>query len=415
MDLIKHLLFNYSILLVCFFIFHIWAERLGFGTSRMLWFYGLFVALLACFLFALPYHHDTFRFDLRVIPILIAGLYHGMGPIFVVFAIFFRGLLEIGDGFYVTILVFGPLGVILWYLHPKFKRFSTGKKYIWGMGLAFSTNLTALLLMGYLGNRVDSVTVWIAYIIIPTLGMGLITYLLEFILQNKVLRDIAIKSKKLEAVEHMGAAISHEVRNPLTSAKGFFQLIQEQENLSDKTREYAFIGISELNQAERVIKDYLTFSKPTLNKMEQIEVSKELDLILSILQPLANQSSVEIVTYYEDKGMLLGDRTKFHQCFINVIKNAIESMPNGGIVTIRTNTFEKNVSIMIEDEGIGMTKEQLERLGEPYYSTKDYKGTGLGMMVVYSIVKAMKGQIKVHSELGMGTTCEFHFPTENKN
>ncbi|MEK3990391.1 ATP-binding protein [Robertmurraya sp. FSL R5-0851] len=86
-------------------------------------------------------------------------------------------------------------------------------------------------------------------------------------------------------------------------------------------------------------------------------------------------------------------------------------MPSGGQLIIRTDKNKKNVTISVIDHGIGMTKEQLDRLGEPYYSTKGSKGTGLGMMVVYSIVKAMNGMIRVQSEVGVGTTFRFIFPS----
>lgn len=84
-------------------------------------------------------------------------------------------------------------------------------------------------------------------------------------------------------------------------------------------------------------------------------------------------------------------------------------MPSGGILKISTEFTQNHIIIQVTDTGIGMSKEVLERLGEPYYSTKGSKGTGLGMMVVYSIVRAMNGSIKVESKLGNGTTFHFRF------
>jgi two-component system, sporulation sensor kinase B len=93
-----------------------------------------------------------------------------------------------------------------------------------------------------------------------------------------------------------------------------------------------------------------------------------------------------------------------------VLKNGIESMPNGGQLWIQAVQDQRNLTIIVKDNGVGMTSEQLDRLGEPYYSTKGSKGTGLGMMVVYSIVNAMNGIIRVQSEVGVGTTFRFSFP-----
>src|SRR5690606_7165823 len=101
--------------------------------------------------------------------------------------------------------------------------------------------------------------------------------------------------------------------------------------------------------------------------------------------------------------------------FVNIIKNSIEAMENGGTITVEVDSTPSNVTIRIHDTGKGMSPEQVERLGEPYYSTKGESGTGLGIMVAYNIVRAMKGTINVKSEVGKGTTFEFTFPAEETN
>ncbi len=222
-----------------------------------------------------------------------------------------------------------------------------------------------------------------------------------------------ILTEKMEAVEQMGAAISHEIRNPLTAAMGFVHLMKEPAISPKKRMEYLSIVKEELESAERVIQNYLTFSKPSLGYIEEIPVKTELLKVINILKPSANQNSVEITTNFAILGSIEGDRQKFHQCFLNVIKNSIESMPRGGHIYIYTHYTKTHIIIEIEDTGVGMSQEQIQRLGEPYYSTKGSKGTGLGMMVVFSIVKAMKGTIRVESEINQGTTFSFTFPTYN--
>jgi two-component system sporulation sensor kinase B len=209
----------------------------------------------------------------------------------------------------------------------------------------------------------------------------------------------------------MGAAISHEIRNPLTAASGFVQLLQDDYLSRQKRKEYLAIVKEELFSAERVIQDYLTFAKPALESLEELNVKSELRQIISILQPLANQNSVEIITDFSIIGFIKGDGQKFRQCFVNVLKNAIESMPHGGYLHVSTEYSQNDVTIKVRDTGVGMSPQQLERLGEPFYSTKGKNGTGLGMMVVYSIVRAMDGSIWVESEIGKGTTFHFQFPT----
>ncbi|WP_327078397.1 HAMP domain-containing sensor histidine kinase [Bacillus sinesaloumensis] len=257
-------------------------------------------------------------------------------------------------------------------------------------------------------NPVDA---WFAYLVIPAIGLGILSYFTEFFRNNFIMRQTIVKSEKLYAVEQMGAAISHEIRNPLTAANGFVQLLMSNNLPRHKQKEYLSIIKEELGAAERVIQDYLTFSKPALETIEILQIKRELQQVLTILKPTANQNSVEIHTNFALIGSMSGDRQKFQQCFINVMKNAIEAMPGGGQLYVETSYDRSNVTITIRDTGVGMTKEQIDRLGEPYYSTKGSKGTGLGMMVVYSIVKAMNGTIRVTSVIGEGTEFTFQFPS----
>jgi len=225
------------------------------------------------------------------------------------------------------------------------------------------------------------------------------------------LRQRTMKSKRLEAVERMGAAISHEIRNPLTTAIGFVQLLQNDPISKENHTQYLSIIKNELKSAERVIQDYLDFSNPEIKTMEPLLLQEELEQVIQLLQPLAKQNSVKIISIFSTGEEVEGDQQKFHQCFVNIMKNAIEAMPRGGILTVETESTPTTVSILIKDTGSGMTLEQVTRLGEPYYSTKGSKGTGLGIMVVYSIVRAMNGTIHVESEIGEGTTFTFTFPS----
>lgn len=105
-----------------------------------------------------------------------------------------------------------------------------------------------------------------------------------------------------------------------------------------------------------------------------------------------------------------GDAEKLRQCLLNIIKNSIESIENEGKITISLDERHGMAIILIKDTGVGMNKEQVKRLGTPYFSMKD-KGTGLGLMVVFSLIKAMNGKIKVESEIGKGTCFTITIPT----
>nr|WP_249745379.1 HAMP domain-containing sensor histidine kinase [Mesobacillus boroniphilus] len=250
---------------------------------------------------------------------------------------------------------------------------------------------------------------WISFILIPALTSGLVSYSIETIRQTVIIRQRLAKADKIEAVSHLSAAISHEIRNPLTTVKGFLQLLGEQNYPDEKKKEFIHISIQELNRAEEVINDYLTFARPAFEKVEDIDVEKELNQVLNVLNPLANLNGVEIKKKYTPGLVISGDRSKFIQGFINLIKNGLEAMPNGGELIVQTFRTGNVVHILVKDSGIGMTEEQIARLGEPYYTTKGQQGTGLGMMVTFSIIRAMRGKVEVKSQVGIGTTFHIRF------
>ncbi|WP_052342765.1 sensor histidine kinase [Bacillus sp. EB01] len=168
---------------------------------------------------------------------------------------------------------------------------------------------------------------------------------------------------------------------------------------------------TELERAERIITDYLTFAKPASDKLEVLDVSKEMLHILELIHPFANMNSVIINIDLRNEVKVKGERHLFHQCILNIVKNAIEAMEeNGGTLTVMTQGKGENSEIYISDTGIGMNSEQIERLGEPYFSLKGKNGTGLGMMVVYSIINSMNGKVFIESKPGQGTTFVLHFP-----
>lgn len=413
MVITTHFFFNLSLLIIVLFFALVIARKFNYTTLPKFWsLCSVIIMLLICF--QLSYKpHPEFHFDLRIIPIALAGLYIGIGPIVAILAIVLRGLYGMDEGFLLNTVLFLTYGLIAWFLYSYFWKLSAIKRIYYSIIKTLILSLITLFAIELsiaVENRID---LWLAYLLVPALGVGMISYTIEFVLQNADIQKKVIRTEKMEAVEQMGAAISHEIRNPLTAAMGFVHLMKEPAISAKKRMEYLTIVKEELESAERVIQNYLTFSKPSLGYIEEIPVKTELLKVINILKPTANQNSVEITTNFAILGSIEGDRQKFHQCFLNVIKNSIESMPRGGHIFIHTHYTKTHIVIEVEDTGVGMSQEQIRRLGEPYYSTKGSKGTGLGMMVVFSIVKAMKGSIKVESEINQGTTFTFTFPTYN--
>jgi len=356
---------------------------------------------------------SSVRYDLRVIPLVLGSLYVGIGPILVTAMVILRSFYGVNLGFVHTCILYIPFGIVLWRIYPWFLKQAPVRRISVTVCMGMILSILTVFDMSFAGIKTDLFDAWFAYLVIPSLGIGIISYGIEFVHKNNEMQQQLIKAEKLKAVEQMGAAISHEIRNPLTAASGFVQLLQDDYLPRHKRKEYLSIVKEELLSAERVIQDYLTFAKPSLETLEELNVKSELRQIINILQPLANQNSVKIITDFSVIGFIKGDGQKFRQCFVNVLKNAIESMPNGGYLTVSTEFSQGFVTISVKDTGVGMKEDQLDKLGEPFYSTKGKNGTGLGMMVVYSIVRAMDGKIYVESDVGKGTTFLFKFPTIN--
>lgn len=410
MEITTHLFLNLSILFILSFFGFLFFEKYKKWTESKLIIILFFIIMIwSCIQFS--YHPVSYaRYDLRILPLVIGGVYLGIGPILVIATIILRGFYGVNLGFYQSIILFVPFAIVIWRLYPWLWRQLPLKRILISVCMGISLGFLTIFCLSFTDPHPNLLDAWFAYMITPALGIGIISYHIEFLMRNTEMSHQLIKAEKLKAVEQMGAAISHEIRNPLTAASGFVQLLEDDYLPRHKRKEYLSIVKEELTSAERVIRDYLTFAKPSIDRFEELNVKSDLKQIINIVQPLANQNSVEIVTDFSVIGFVRGERQKFRQCFVNVLKNAIESMPNGGHLSVTTEFKQSYVSIEIKDTGIGMTAEQLERLGEPFYSTKGKNGTGLGMMVVHSIVRAMHGTIQVESELGIGTKFHFEFP-----
>lgn len=412
MELTLHFFFNLSLLIVLLFFSLIWLEN----TRKVQFIATLycFFSLLICFSFSYPLT-DSILLDLRNIPFVIGALYIGLGPYLGLTAIIIRSFYGIDLGFWVTVSYYAIFSLILWRIHPWFleknreQRVAIAIAFIFIMGI-YQTTPLLFMLDGY-----AILDVSFAFLFLQPLGVGMITYFLEEVDKFTIYRQQLITLERQGVVEKMGAAISHEIRNPLTAAIGFVQLLHNDSISADTKRQYLSIVKSELQSAERVIQDYLTISKVDLETENTILVNKALNQVIQMLIPLAQNRSVEIITDFSEESLVIGDSQKFHQSLVNIMKNGIESMSSGGILTVATEATPTNVVITIKDTGSGMTDEQLSHLGEPYYSTKGNKGTGLGILVVFSVIRAMNGNIHVESEVGIGTTFELNFRSSLAN
>lgn len=229
--------------------------------------------------------------------------------------------------------------------------------------------------------------------------------------QERIQEELA-QAAKFQVIGQLAASLSHEIRNPLTTVKGFLQLIKRKTGHLDDLHDYIDHALNGLDCANNIINDYLRYSKPASGNAELLNVNLELGTIQPWIESLAINTGVEVHVEQSTGEPLFirGESNKFRQCILNLAKNAIESMPQGGHLTIRTNKAEGRVCIEIADTGVGMDEIQLKKLGMPFYTTKE-KGTGLGLLVVNDLIKSMGGQIGFKSRINEGTSCVIKFPS----
>jgi two-component system sporulation sensor kinase B len=228
----------------------------------------------------------------------------------------------------------------------------------------------------------------------------------------KTINQRVLDLEKIEVLPYISSALAHEIRNPMTAVKGFLQLITSGDFNEEKKMEYALIAISEIDRAENILRDFLTCSKPSFKNLKNIDLNEEITKVISTLQPLGNLSMVQILFSSFTDQFIHGESSLVQQFIINLCKNAIEAMGKGGILSICTWDDGEYLYLEIKDTGAGMSEKELEQLGKPFFTTKGEKGTGLGLMLTYNIVKKMEGAINVTSELGVGTSFLLTFPVQ---
>jgi two-component system, sporulation sensor kinase A len=223
--------------------------------------------------------------------------------------------------------------------------------------------------------------------------------------ERKKTEELLMRSEKLSAIGQLSAAVAHEVRNPLTSVKGFLQLYHDKIN-----PEIFALMISELERIEEIITEFLSLAKPQAVTYQPTDMTALIKNTLSLMETQARLRDVTIQTDFQELFEHLHcEKNQIIQVLINVMKNGIEAMPNGGNLTIKTRVTNQSFVISVSDEGIGISQERLKHLGEPFFSNKD-SGTGLGLVVCYKIIHEHGGDMKFYSVSGEGTTVTITLP-----
>lgn len=225
--------------------------------------------------------------------------------------------------------------------------------------------------------------------------------------ERKKAEEFLLQSEKLSIVGELAAGVAHEIRNPLTTIKGFVQLYKKE----NSSIEFNDLLLSELERIEIITSEMLSLGKPQAIQLKRTDLRELIENTLDLLQPQAHMNDIQFkLEFQEEDYFITCEKNQLKQVFLNLLKNAMEAMSEGGDIhiTLRNNSDDQCI-ISIQDQGCGIPEELLPRLGEPFYSLKE-KGTGLGLMICHKIIKQHQGDIVYRSEVNKGTLVEIKLP-----
>lgn len=228
------------------------------------------------------------------------------------------------------------------------------------------------------------------------------------ITERKQNEELLLRTVKLSVIGDLAASIAHEIRNPLTTLKGFIQYLQPA--LAGNSA-FTDIMLSELDRINFIVSELLVLSRPQTVHVKPIHLHIVVDNVIKFLEAEANIKNTEIHIHFVDAPIAInGEENLLKQVFINIMKNALDAISANGEIRIQTQLLSDNeVLVRFSDNGCGIPQELLPRLGEPFYTTKE-KGTGLGLLVSNKIIKDHQGRLNITSEIAKGTIVDIILP-----
>lgn len=227
----------------------------------------------------------------------------------------------------------------------------------------------------------------------------------------KTTKDQLVQSEKLAALGTMAAGIAHEIRNPLTSLQLFVQMMAERFDDHEFRDKFTQIVPPEIERLNRIVNDLVSFSKPSKLTREPIQLNEILEKTVRLSEISFKKGNVKVVKEFTEVPKVLVDQQQIMQVILNILMNGAQAMPSGGTLTVRTyqDPAGGRVAVDISDTGVGISEENLKKMFSPFFTTKE-GGTGLGLAITRRIIDEHKGEIKIKSKVGEGTTFSVLLP-----
>ncbi|MDP9740584.1 UNVERIFIED_ORG: signal transduction histidine kinase [Bacillus sp. B2I3] len=222
-----------------------------------------------------------------------------------------------------------------------------------------------------------------------------------------------VRTEKLKYVGQLAAGVAHEIRNPLTTIKGFFQLLKSQDHDKSLIEKYSDVMLHEVDRVNVFVTQLLDLAKPHQLEWEKIDLKDFLDEIMDTYTSSIPSSHVRIINGMTQSVIVYSDRNRLRQVLLNVLNNACEAIEARGQIELHHDSISQYIRLVISDDGKGISPENLKNIGMPFYTTKP-DGNGLGVATCIQIMEELKGKFQIESVPDEGTKVTLTIPTTNR-
>ena len=255
--------------------------------------------------------------------------------------------------------------------------------------------------------------------------LGVSAIILIWVNQNRHLRKLKEMEDRIQLAErlsslgHLAAGVAHEIRNPLNAIGMGLQRLKREFPPQEESKKEEYLSFTELifkeiRRVNEIIEQFLTLSRPSQLNMKLSSLQDLLKNLGTLLQEEASSQGIQIqAETNSDLPLIKMDNEKLTQAFLNIMKNGMQAMEQGGVLHVETQSFKDRVEVSFSDSGSGIPPEQMEKIFNYYYTTKE-KGVGLGLPIAHRIIEAHGGQLKVESQVGFGTKVTVLLPVISK-
>ncbi len=416
----NNLLLNVLTILLSTFIYHILWQETATSSSRIKLNRSLFLlcsfAIIVCMTYPAVFDGGN-QVDLRLVPLTIGYLYggHVTGVLLAGVMIGYRLLIG-GSGVWILMLISIALIPVLMVLYRKFQSMKPITRILTGSAISsLFSGIGAELTYHSVRTRYNSEFLadyeyTLIYVSAAFFATVTALYFIEDMRAKAEMRIQMAKLKHNRVLADLTATFAHEIRNPLTTIRGFVQLLQKKRASGEQSYEYLDHILNEMNHLQSVISNYLIFAKPQSEQITPIDIHRLIRHVTLKEQGKMTSNSVQLHVHLDrEDSIISGDAAKVEQLMHNLINHSLESMPYGGNLFVQTVRTSTHLHILFKDDGKGFTNQEIERFGSVYFSNEE-SGYGIDMLVCNLIVQHMGGTLEVSSTKGAGTEYAISLP-----